>query len=256
MESESCDFTFITYSLEKNKNDLKEIDRDIKELKRKLKNINIKSEWIVVLDENKNSDQLHLKYADIVINNEFLEGFSYSKNKAIHQSTGSWIISVDEYDRLNTKCINLLTDIISQPESVGWVISNTSLPDNIETNEIKKGSLTDMLNKNILEVPYSNNVVFKKEALVNHTTKGWLNLPSHEDIGTTLVISELYKGVFFSNQLLISYPFSDKSIQSKLQILNKPFSFEKISEIINKIRHHSNKEKFSINNVLYDKITS
>lgn len=90
-------------------------------------------------------------------------------------------------------------------------------------------------------------MIIKKEILLTPMLKGWLNIPSHEEIGTILVISELADGLV-KEQLLFSKT-EKNSEYSYLKTLNIPFSFNKISKIINKIRENSGKENIVFNDM-------
>lgn len=245
MESESCDFSFITYLLSEEQPCLKDIQESIKDIKKKLKKENINAEWIVVVDGQ--SDEYHLKYADKVVQNYSHQGISISKNKALDKANGKWVLSIDANEKLHSDAINILLSTEKQPDYVKWVMSNSPPSINIDDNQIKRGLLSEMYQKQQIHIEYPNNVIIKKEALSHPLLKGWLNIPSHEDIGTLLVVSELNHGVVVNEP--ISIEKKGKEEECKIRMMNQPFSFNKISEIINKIRNKEGKEEIALSKI-------
>lgn len=245
MESESCDFSIITYVLPEKQKFLKETQKTIKYIKKKLKKENIDIEWIVIIDGKNSNDDITL--ADQVIENYSHQGISISKNKALDKANGKWVLSIDANEKLHSDAINILLSTVKQPDYVKWVMSNSPPSINIDDNQIKRGLLSEMYQKQQIHIEYPNNVIIKKEALSHPLLKGWLNIPSHEDIGTLLVVSELNHGVVVNEP--ISTKKKGKEEECKIRMMNQPFSFNKISEIINKIRDKEGKEEIALSKI-------
>lgn len=242
MESESCDFSIITYVLPEEQYCLKAMQKSIKEIKKKLRKEDINAEWIITVDGQ--SDNSGIKHADKIMENYSHQGISISKNKALDKAKGKWILSIDANETLHPESINILLATIKQPDHIKWVISNIPPSINIKNNDIQSGSLSEMYQKENIQINHPNSVIIKKEILLHPTLKGWLNIPSHEDIGTLLVISELANGTIVSEPLSV---VEEKETECKLRMMNQPFSFDKISAIINKIREKTGKEEIVFN---------
>jgi glycosyltransferase involved in cell wall biosynthesis len=237
MESESCYFSFITYVLPEKKYCLKDMQKTIKDIKKELKKDNISMEWIIMVDGE--SDEYNLKHADKVIKNYSQQGISISKNKALDEAVGEWIVPIDANETLHPESINILLLTAKQSPEIKWIISNKPKSTSLENKKIERGLLSEMYQKQQINIAYPNNVIIRKEILTNPAIKGWINTPSHEDIGTLLVISELSSGKLVDEPL--STPIEEEK-QCKIRMMNQPFSFNKISEIINKIRDKQGKE--------------
>lgn len=129
MESESCDFSFITYVLTEEKASLKDLQKTMKKVKKKLKKEKISAEWIVAVDGDLDNDKHYdVKHADHVIYNYSHQGVSISKNKALNQSSGKWLLSLDANEEPHQDFVSILLATIKEPEEIKWILFNTQLP--------------------------------------------------------------------------------------------------------------------------------
>ena len=240
MESESCDLSIITTVLPEKSDYIKETDESIKKIKKKLLKANISMEWIVVVDGENNIP--NIRNADKIITNHSHQGISVSRNKALNESLGQWIMPLDADDTLQEEAEQFIKQTLLLPSHIGWVMSNEPPSININESEIMSGRLTELFQKNIVNILYPNHVIYKKNSLLNNYLKGWINLPVNEDLGTLLIVSELYNGVIYETPLIRSRVWGKQENQSHIRRLNIPFSFEKISEVITKIRTKEGRE--------------
>lgn len=243
MDSDRCNFSFITYALPNEEKLIKKIGKSIKNIKQKLKKEGKSLEWIVIIDGD--SDISDIKHADKILHNYSEQGISISKNKALDKTVGEWLIPIDTNETLDIESISILLNTLSQNDNINWILSNPTSLEKQDNNHIHSGYLSELYQQNKICIKNPNNIIIKRKFLKQSILKGWLNIPSHEDIGTLLVISELSDGIISSLPLSTKIEKSEKidEAQSKIITLNKPFSFNKIIEVINKIRDKTGRKE-------------
>jgi glycosyltransferase involved in cell wall biosynthesis len=244
MESESCDLTIITTVLPEESDYILETDESVKKIKKKLLKAGISMEWIVVNDGENNIP--NLKNADKIIINHSPQGMSISRNKALNESSGKWVMPLNAGDILLKETEDFMKHISSLPSDIGWVMSNEPPSININERQIASGKLTELFQKGVVHIRHPNHVIYQKNALLNDYLKGWINLPVNEDLGTLLIVSELYSGVIYDIPLIQPRVLNEQEGQSHIRKLNIPFSFDKISEVIGKIRTKNGRETINL----------
>lgn len=243
MDSDRCNFSFITYALPNEEKLIKKIGKSIKNIKQKLKKEGKSLEWIVIIDGD--SDISDIKSADKTLHNYSQQGVSISKNKALDETNGEWIIPIDTNEALDTESVSILFEALNQNDNINWILSNPPTLEKEKARHIHCGYLSELYQQEKIYIKKPNNIIIKRDLLKQSILKGWMNIPSHEDIGTLLVISELSDGIILNLPLSNKIEEDEKinEAQSKIIKLNKPFSFNKIIEIINKIREKTGRKE-------------
>lgn len=165
-------------------------------------------------------------------------GPSRIRNALIAQSEGGWIMNLDADDAVDPTAFRTLLE----GEQIGnwqWVSGNLLMMNGAETShwlgrdrEWKAGELAENWTS---PFPFHPGVIIARRELIQQVG-GWPEVETNEDLGLTLLMSELSDGLS-STQPLIRYRIWEEQTTSQPQYRRQKIaSFRKLELLVNKQR--------------------